>query len=415
MTRLLVTTTRRHTPYTEPSGFVYLIDHEKNQVIQRSFIDEPAFREMDTNPRGGMRGSRGISLRDDQIAIANAAVIYRYDPQWNLLGIISHPSMVAIHDILFVDDTLWVTSARNDLLFQFSLDGTLLKHYYLRDPSPATEALKWHPPQLLNAEQIIQGAVEFRDPRTHDEETYDWAHVNSVCALPNGNILVSLGLVLGVKFATLLRIKSRLVKAGSWSKVLEVNRRVRSLLRMKPAMHSDLVVQPARGQSAVVCISPDGRHRLVLKLGGTTVPSHSLLTLHNGTNIYLNTTTGEVVHFLGWDGKVLSNTKVTDGFLRGAAQLDDHTLVLGSKQELITFDLNTLKVKSAYRITDEMHESVYDIKVLPSHYLTPPASFAEHFLRCTGIKGEELPRYGYRIPPLNPPREAKHSYRREER
>lgn len=396
MTRLLVTTIRRHTPYTEPSGFIYLIDHEKEHVLQRSLMDEPAYRELDTNPRGGMRGSRGISIRQDQIALANAAVIYRYDPEWNILGIISHPSMVAIHDILFIENSLWATSARNDLVFQFDLEGKLLNYYYLREPSPANEALRWHPPRLLHAQQIIQGGLEFRDPRTHEEETYDWAHVNSVCALADGSILVSMGLVLGIKFAALLRIKSYLFKAGKWSVILAFNRELSSLFGMKPRMHSDLIVQPAQGRSAVIRLPPQGDHQLVLSLKGVTVPSHSLVTLHDQTNIYLNTTTGEVVHFTR-DGEVISVSKVTNGFLRGATQLDERTLVLGSKQEIIEFDLSTLKVKSTYKITSEAHESVYDIKILPPHYTTPPASFAEHFKEQVGFYGEDLPNHGYSI------------------
>jgi hypothetical protein len=124
MTRLLVTSIRRHTPHTEPSGFVYLIDAEKGRVLQRSTMLEPAYRAADTNPRGGMRGGRGISVRPDQIAIANASVIYRYDPQWNLLGIISHPSAAAIHDIHFHEERLWLTAARNDLVMQFDLEAS---------------------------------------------------------------------------------------------------------------------------------------------------------------------------------------------------------------------------------------------------------------------------------------------------
>jgi hypothetical protein len=59
MTTLLVSTVRRHTPSDEPSGYIYAVDLEKSQVVQRSSIIEPAYREVDDNPRGGMRGSKG--------------------------------------------------------------------------------------------------------------------------------------------------------------------------------------------------------------------------------------------------------------------------------------------------------------------------------------------------------------------
>lgn len=397
MKRLLITTIRRHTPFTEPSGYIYVVDPEQQRVLQRSYMSEPAYREADTNPRGGMRGSRGISIGPDQIAIANASVIYLYDPQWDLQGIISHPSAAAIHDIHFQGKTLWATAARNDLLLQFDLSGKLLKHFYLRQPSPATRSLKWQPRVLLSSESIQQGAIEFRDPRTHDEETYDHAHVNSICYLPNGDMLLSLGLVLNPSFSTLLRIKARLVRAGVWPKLLAANRQVRSVFRMKKNVHSDLIVQPARARSAVVRIAPDGTHNLVLTLNGATVPSHSLLALQDETVIYLNTTAGSVVHFAPQSGQVLSDTRITDGFLRGVTPLSNDRLLMGSKNEMITFDLRGLKVVETCKITQDPNESIYDIKALPDHYDIPPESFEDHFIQSTGIRSEDLPDHGYKI------------------
>jgi len=58
MTILLVSTIRRHIPYTEPSGFLYTIDLKQERILRRCHIIEPAFREVDNNPRGGLRGSR---------------------------------------------------------------------------------------------------------------------------------------------------------------------------------------------------------------------------------------------------------------------------------------------------------------------------------------------------------------------
>jgi hypothetical protein len=352
---------------------------------------------MDTNPRGGMRGSRGISIGSDQIAIANASVIYLYNSQWNLRGIISHPSAAAIHDIHFQGSTLWATAARNDLLMQFDLSGKLLNHFYMRKPSPATRALKWQPRILLTPESVQQGAIEFRDPRTHDEETYDHAHANSICFLPNGDMLVSLGLVLNTSFSALLRIKARLVRAGVWPQLLAANRQIRSALRLKKNVHSDLVLQPARAKSAIFRIAPDGAHNLALALNGATVPSHSLLALPDETVIYLNTTAGSVVHFSPGTGQVLSESRITNGFLRGVTPLSDGKFLMGSKNEIITFDLGGLKVTDTYKITQDINESVYDIKVLPDTYDLPPESFEDHFVQSTGIKSEDLPVHGYQI------------------
>jgi hypothetical protein len=401
MTRLLVTTVCRNTPHTQPSGYIYVIDPDKQQVLQRSAAIEPAFRPVDTNPRGGLRGSRGIAVREDEIAIANASVIFRYDPQWNLKGLLTHPAAAAIHDILYQGrDSLWLTAACNDLVLRFDFSGKMLQHFYLRNPGAVPSQLKWKPPLALSAQQITGGAIDFRDPRSHAEETYNHAHVNSICALSDDEVLVSMGLVIDRKFSTLLFVKKYLEKAGLWSGLLSVNRQLRSILRTRKNVHSDLIVQPARGRSAVIRISPAEGPRLILTVEGTTVPSHSLQVLADRSAIYLNTTTGEVIHFQPESGVVVSATKVTDGFLRGTLQLATNRLLLGSRRDLITFDVNACRVIDTFSITLDQNESVYDIKALPDHYQTPPPSFEEHFRSTVGFRGAELLERGYSRPVL---------------
>jgi hypothetical protein len=401
MTRLLVTTVCRNTHHTEPSGYIYLIDPRQQRVLQRSAMIEPAFRPVDTNPRGGLRGSRGISIREDEIAIANASIVFRYDPQWRLKGILTHPAAAAIHDILYQGDgTLWLTGACNDLVFQFDLAGKMVRHYYLRKPGAVTTQLGWNPPVALRPEQIRRGEIDFRDPRSYAEETYNHAHVNSICALSENEVLVSMGLVIDRKFSTLLFIKKHLDQAGLWSRLLAVNRKLRSLFRMQKNVHSDLVIQPARGRSAVIRITPEQEPRVVITVKDTTVPSHSVQVLDDQTAVYLNTTTGEVIHFQIEAGSVITTTKVTDGFLRGALQLNADTLLMGSRSKLITFDLSTRRVTDTMSITQDPNESVYDIKILPDHYQKPPESFEQHFQDALGYRGAELLEQGRRIPPL---------------
>jgi hypothetical protein len=412
MTRLLITTVRRNTPYTQPSGYIYLIDPDRQQVLQRSVAIEPAFRPVDTNPRGGLRGSRGIAVRDDELAIANASTVFRYDPQWNLKGLLTHPAAAAIHDILYQDrDSLWLTAACNDLVLQFDLSGRMLQHFYLRNPGAIPSQLNWKPPLAISAQQITAGAIDFRDPRSHAEETYNHAHVNSICALSGDEVLVSMGLVIDRKFSNLLFVKKYLEKAGLWSGLLSVNRVLSSILRTRKNVHSDLIVQPARGRSAVIRISPGQEPRVILTVNDTTVPSHSLHVLADRSAIYLNTTTGEVIHFQPESGAVVSTTKVTDGFLRGSFQLDTNRLLLGSRRELITFDLNACRVIDTFSITQDPNESVYDIKALPDHYRTPPPSFEEHFQSAVGYRAAELLEQDYPLPalaagPSSPAKEA---------
>ncbi len=385
MTALLVSTVRRHTSATDPSGYLYVIDLDRKQAVQRSRIIEPPYHEFDTNLRGGMRGCKGIAIREDQVVISNYSVIFRYDPEWNLLGTFAHPSCAGIHDIMFQGETLWVTSARTDILMQFSFSGELLQHYYLREPSLALEDLRWKPTLLLQPDQILMGSINFLDPRTYDFGEYDRAHVNSICILSDGDLLVSLGLIVGTDFETLLRMKDRLIELGIWSQLMVVNRMIRSGLGIKKDKHADLIALPIRGKSAIIRIAREGSISLCLEIPKATVPGHSLLLLPNNTVIYLNTTEGTVINFDPETCQVLSITRVGEGFLRGATLLDNHTLLLGDKQDLIMYDIRANQVVERIRITGDSKEAVYDIKVLPPHYDLPPNSFEEHFEALMGF------------------------------
>ena len=390
MTALLVSTVRRHTSATDPSGYLYVIDLDRKRVVQRSTIIEPPYHEFDTNLRGGMRGCKGIAIREDQVVISNYSVIFRYDPEWNLLGTFTHPSCAGVHDIMFQGETLWVTSARTDILMQFSLSGELLQHYYLREPSLALEELRWKPALLLQPDQIRKGSINFLDPRTYDFGEYDRAHVNSLCILPDGDLLVSLGLIVGTDFETLLRMKDRLIELGIWSQLMVVNRSIRSALGIKKDKHTDLIALPIRGKSAITRIAREGSISLCLEIPKATVPGHSLLLLPNNTVVYLNTTEGTVINFDPETCQVLSTTRVGEGFLRGATSLNNQTLLLGDKQDLIMYDIRVNQVVERIRITADSKEAVYDIKVLPPHYDLPPNSFEEHFEALMGFSANSF-------------------------
>jgi hypothetical protein len=387
MSLFLVSTVRRRCPANEPSGYIYVVDVQKCQVVQRCSIIEPLYRELDNNPRGGMRGAKGISVRPDQIALANFSFLARYDPHWNILGTISHPSCAGVHDIQYDSDRLWVAAARADLLLQFDLSGKLEKYVYLRQPSPAIAELGWKPPVLLDGDLIQQGKMDFRHPQNVEKETYDRAHVNSMCRLPDGDMLISLGFVFDDQYASLLRLKNQLVRWGIWPAFKVINRGMRRALGKKGRnMDQNLVVKPAKAQSAIVRIAASGERSLTLKLKDITAPSHSLLALDDGSAVYLNTTDGTLLHFDPQARVVRSATHIaTAGFLRGVTTLDQNKLLVGSRGELITFNLANKLVEERQQLTADPNEAVYDIKQLPHHYTLPPVSFAEHFTQQTGL------------------------------
>lgn len=379
--RFLVSTVRRHCPPDEHSGYIYLLDHSRKKILQRSEMVEPWYRELDTNPRGGMRGAKGISVCPSQnyVALSNFSMIFLYDSSWKLLKAITHPLCAGVHDIAFRENALWVTAARTDLLLKFDLEGNLLRHFYLRAFSEITTALKWSAPILLDEETIDHNKVDFRHPLQVEKEEYDRAHVNSLCFLNNGDILISMGFIFDERFANLLRLKKSLISWGFWKRVRRINNWLSHALRVKQKnVDQQLVVKPARAKSAIVRLTPDNRGKVILILENVTAPSHSLLNLWDERVIYLNTSEGEIINFEPERGGILSKVRITNqGFLRGVTTLNKDTILVGNCGEIITFDLKTNKAIESWLISQDPHEAIFDIKPCPSHFSILPQSLAD--------------------------------------
>lgn len=390
MTRLLVSTVRRGTPPTDASGHLYWIDLEERRVIQRSTIVEPAYKTQDPNPRGGMRGSKGISVLPNRISIANSSMVFHYSPEWDFLGLNTHRLCSYIHDILAVDDQLWVCSAGTDLVARFDSSGKLNRYFDLRTPSAALQALNWNPPVLVRPQSIHPSGIDFRNPSTHDHMAYDNAHVNSLAFHSNGDMLVSLGFIIGQDFTRFLRIKTWLMRSGLWNYILAANRGVSRILNNRPKnTDNTLVLRPAKASSAIIRITPNGERTLVLELPGMTSPSHSLMLLPDETAVYLNTTESSVIRFEPHSCEVLSVMQLPKGFLRGVTLLADHLLLVGNQTQLMAIDINSQKVVSTFQFSTDPVESVYDVKVMPPQYKLPPESFPDHLARLTGCRSPE--------------------------
>jgi hypothetical protein len=390
MNRLLITTTCRKTNHDEPSGHLYVLDLDKWEIVQRGSIIEPPYRDLDPNPRGGFRGGKGIAIYDDQIILANTVAIFRFDQTWNLLRVISHPSCSGIHDILLDSNNhLWVTSARNDILFKFDIEGNLLEYFYFRQNHPNQPMLQWAQPPILNNKDIANGKTDFRDPRTHEISAHDSVHVNSISQHPDGSILVSLGLVVGKKFSSLMKIKDSLSRVGLWSLIIRINQMISRVFFLKKDRHSDLVLQPAKGKSVIIRLLPSGAMTSCLAIENVNVPSHSVLASSDGTAVYLNTTIGNIIHFDPENGSVISSTNVSNKFLRGVWRITDDDIIVGSQNRLLCFNMKTLTINKEINLSENKHEAVFAIHEFPERFDLPPKSFESHLGRFIGFTDKE--------------------------
>jgi len=389
MNRVIVSTASRHKSPDQASGHYYVIDIDTFQIIRCSEIIEPPHREYDTNPRGGVRGGKGIFIREDIVVLSNSSAVYIYNHDWILLSIISHPSLGGIHDLCVVGDQVWITSSRNDLLFCFDFQGNILDYYDFRKMPEVLHDIKWKPKPYLSDKQILSGQIDFRDPRTHDPNVSDAAHINGVDILPGGDLLVSLGLLIDTNFSRLLLLKKWMVEKGIWKKWLALNRVISRVFSMKKKMHSDMVIQPARAYSAVVRITENRQVKPCLSFYGPTVPSHSVRVLQDGTAVYLNTTNGEIIHFSPDTGVVISKEVLGIKFLRGVRQMKNGNLLVGDHQMLYCYDHLHNKIIDTMQISNDPDEAIYDIYLMPDDLALPPISFPEHhkkFADTTTVK-----------------------------
>ena len=378
MTLALISTTRRHTQPDQPSGNLFVYDLELKRIIRKSEIVEPPYRDVDTNPRGGLRGLKGISIEGNRVALANASTVFLYDHHWNPLAYTWHPSCAGIHDIRLQGESVWTTSSRNDLLILLDFKGDILKYYDLR----RFDFIHQRAPRLskpfLSHTQIMEGSVDFRDPRNYDHTITDSLHVNSLVFLQNGDCLVSCGLFRIMTQYGLHKINNLLKKTNLAELLRWLYRSIKKALPTKkneiPGAKSE---NKEKSISMIVRLRQDNKALPGLEISGSKVPSHSIRLLQDNSAIYLNTTTGEIIHFDPENDTVYSSTVVGSKFLRGARQLPDGTILIGDNNFLIHFDLAGKKVLSKTLLIDDPSEAIFDINILPGHFELPPESFIQ--------------------------------------
>jgi len=391
MPRLIISTTMRYVTPRQPSGYLYIYDLNDDSVLSRIKAIESPYRPVDPNPRGGLRGSKGIDCSGEHILISNPHSIFVFDPDWHLQRIVTHPSCAGIHEIMLDEDKhLWVTSTRNDVLFKFNLDGALLDFVSLRHNKDLMQALEMNRAPLLSAADIADGKLDFRDPRTHSQMKYDALHLNSIASYPEGGFLISLGLVVNQRYSIMMRIKEYLLNKNIWPWIVKINRFFRSTINGKSKKHSGMMFKPAVGKSAVVRLSEDGSAEPCLTIGGQHVPSHSIAVLNDETAFYLNSSEGSIIRFNIREQRITSSQHITDQFLRGVFILNDRDILVGAQNALVRFDYRNNRVLRRNPLSQDQNEAIFEIKLLPDNFSLPPQDLPERLEEYERINGKHI-------------------------
>ncbi len=306
--RCLVSTICRGSRPGEPSGYLYVVDPERG--VQGSCPVPPApHLHREPNPRGGIRGGRGLATDGDTVYVANGSGMLHFDSSWRRLADIDHPWCGNVHDLAVRDDRLWVCSTANDALVVFDAAGRLTD---LVDLRPAAG--------LAGDRARFSAAVDYRDPTGYAPAASNLLHTNGVAFHADGSPLVSLG---------------RVEAEGDG--------------------HRGLIAR-ADGRGAPLPVADD-----------VAVPIHNVVPMAGGTFLTLDTGAGEL-RVMRADGTVADSMTLAPpaphGFLRGLCPAGGDRLLAGERNQLLVVDLENRTARSL-PLSQSPSEAVYAIAPLP--------------------------------------------------
>lgn len=355
--RFIVTSVVRRSGEETASGFIRVVDMDSHQILMKSPVPESAYRTFDPNPRGGLRGARGVSIYEDRLVLANNERLLIFDASWQLVQEMTHPLMGGIHDILAEEDGIWITCTSTDLLLKLDWQGNVLSEWEWR--------LERHLRESLGFQRLpsVDRTLDYCNPESIRNGVRNIIHLNAVNRSPEG-LLLSFGRILSPKVYQRKQVQAFL---GRIAKSLGLKRRSLS----KTSIPSDKLKQSA---FAIVRLRPDNRSEVLRYVAGTEVPNHNVVQVDN-LLLYNDTNSGELVAIALDKSSSERRIKIpgNPSFIRGLAQIDQDNFLIGSQAPTAVYqvDLKIGSVVSIFLLDGETNESVYSICLLPQDFQDP--------------------------------------------
>jgi hypothetical protein len=411
--RIAVTTIVRGAGLELPAGWLRVLSTDNWEQLAMAPLPDAVHRALDTNPRGGLRGGRGIASAHDRLAVAINDRVLVLDRDWRVERLLSHPWMGGIHDIAADATGLWATCADNDLVLRMDWDGRPCGMWHWRADRRMRRELGfgWLP--------SFTRSIDYRDPLEPGLRV-DLGHVNAVA--PEGDaLLVGLGLVrtpIPLLWPALrergTRFAERVGMGGAAARAMALWRRSPLARIGARRLPTDLtLVTPGQlaidtggaGEPgwtwAVAELRPDARGRLRSRLlarhPARAVPSHNLAVIDDLV-VVNESARGRIVGLDRESGAIVRSVELPGDypFPRGLIRLDDGRFLVGTKwpATLSVVDLAAERVDERIELPDDRDETPYAIASVPEDFGDPgrlPASRAEW-----GIEGADAsqPRAG---------------------
>jgi hypothetical protein len=360
-----------------PTGYLRIIDLDTGRTLYCGFPPESVYTRDDPNPRGGSRGTKGISACPGRVAVAVAERVSMFDEEWRLLEEVSHPWFGLLHGILAEPDGVWVTATACDMLIRLSWEGQVVDSWFWRSDSGLRRALGF------GSLPRFDGRRDYRDPLATGGG-FDSVHLNAVARGRNG-LIVNFGQVRGKDALRRHRREQLLIRPlEALPAARPLLRRVRRRRLDRPPDHgpdgrplpmhsSALVALPDRSGN-----STEGERRsarVIHRRNGVGIPNHDVLEA--GELVLYNDTNANDLVVLDPGGEEVGRVRLPgeSGFARGLAWLEDDLFLVGnaSPASLHTVDIAKGRVVSSLSLDGPPKESVSSIALLPASFKAPPS------------------------------------------
>jgi hypothetical protein len=321
------------------TGFIYDVDWSAQRVLRRLPVPDPRYPESDSNPRGGVRGGRGVAVTPAGIAVANHDGLSIYDDDWRLVDEISHPLLVGLHEVHWDGEHLWVTATAIDVLLKVNLSGSVEVAW---DPRTSELAERYG---LESRLLPLDGSIDFRTGTT---SALNQCHLNGV-ARSGEAVIVNCGYV---------RRLSRSLPI--W---------VRAAARLKHGLrlHGRFGEIPRYpGRSAVIALNGGKPPEVLVELEKPRLPTHNGQLLDD-SRVAVNDSADNTLRIFDSHGAQLLAVPIPGTWLRGLEPLDGRRTFVGtSPAAVVLVDVEEGRIEQALTLSENPYEAVHGLVLYPS-------------------------------------------------
>jgi hypothetical protein len=341
------------------SGFFRVLDLDTGETLITEPVPESPWRAVDPNPRGGLRGAKGISVCGDRMIVGNSDTIFVLDSQWRITSSFTHPFMGSLHDVLAEENAIWITCTNGDLLLKVDWEGNELGRWSWRTDAGLMRTFGFRSLPRFDAN------IDYRDPKDLQGGVHNVVHLNGIDRSDEG-LLLSFGRVLSP--AEVRRRRFRAV-AGRAAARLGVTRPFPT----KPVPVPTTFL-PGSSSAIVLLADLDAPAQVLVHVRDVVVPNHNVLAVDDVV-VYADSNGSRLVAVDRGSGAERASVTVPGepAFARGLARLEGDVYLVGSQRPLAVHavDLARGELVRSYELDGGDTETVYAVALAPPAFARP--------------------------------------------